>query len=244
MKNPSLPKQKRENPLYSILFNIVLPVALLNQLSKHLGENGPTIALVVALAFPLVYGAIDYFKNHHTNYVSLLGIVNILFTGGLALFNLEGFWFAVKEAAFPLVMGLGVLASIFTRRPFIEVLALNDQVMNTSLIEEKLEEKQTEQQFHRHLRISTLLVSFSFFISSFLNFILAQRIFKPISQTLAQTQRSQILNEQIAEMTWMGYVVIALPLMVFMGFVMWHLVSGIKKLTGLEIGEVFHSPPN
>ena len=49
---------KKENPLLSLLLNVVAPVAVLTLLS---GEDrlGPAGGLVVALAFPLGYGAYD-----------------------------------------------------------------------------------------------------------------------------------------------------------------------------------------
>jgi hypothetical protein len=39
-------------------------------------------------------------------------------------------------------------------------------------------------------------------------------------------------------MTWLGFAFIALPLMVFTFFVMWYLIAGIKRLTGLSLEEI------
>ncbi|MFN3161931.1 MAG: VC0807 family protein [Pseudohongiellaceae bacterium] len=93
--------QKPENPWVNILFNIIIPVIILNQLTRRLDENGPVIALVVALLFPLGYGIYDYLTRGKKNWLSLLGLVNVSFTGGMGLFQLEGIWFAIKEASFP-----------------------------------------------------------------------------------------------------------------------------------------------
>jgi hypothetical protein len=237
--------EKKENPLISITFNIIIPVAVLEQLSKRLGEGGPTIALILALSFPVAYGAWDYMRNHHKNYVSLLGIVNILFTGGFALMQLEGIWFAVKEAGFPLILGLGVFISSFTKTPFMKVLAYNPNVLNTELIEEKLKEGGKQSAFDQHLKNSTHLLTLSFMISAALNFFLARRIFVNIDSSLSKLERTGILNEQIAEMTWLSFVVIMIPLMLFMMIVMWHLLAGIKKMTGLQLNDILpahHQP--
>lgn len=51
--------KSNENPFINLLFNVILPVMVLNQLSKRAGPDGPTIALVAALAIPLGYGAYD-----------------------------------------------------------------------------------------------------------------------------------------------------------------------------------------
>ncbi|MCB0366453.1 MAG: hypothetical protein H6624_07665 [Bdellovibrionaceae bacterium] len=236
--HPKSAPAKQENPFVSIFFNILLPVIILNQLTKRLGENGPTIALIIALAFPVAYALWDWQTRHHKNYISLLGVVNILLTGGLALLKLEGIWFAVKEAAFPLVLGIGVMGSAFTRKPLMKVITYNLHVLDMPKVDTRLRELQHEKQFARHLRLSTHLFASSFFLSSLLNFVLAARIFTEIDRALPELERSAILNDQIAQMTWLGFVVIALPLMGFSMVIMWHLLAGIRKLTGLPLAEI------
>lgn len=224
-----------DKPLLSIVFNIILPVVLLQQLSKHLGANGPVIALVVALLFPLVYGLYDYFKNHRKNYISLIGLVNVMVTGGLALLQLTGIWFAIKEAAFPLIIGIAVFISAFTKKPLMKLLACNRKVMDVDLIETALRANHTEEHFEQHLKTSTFFLTLSFLMSSTLNFLLARTVYVSINPHLSAMQRQAILNAQIAKMTWMSFVAIMLPLTVFMMLIMWHLLSGIKKMTGLPV---------
>ena len=112
----------KENAFLNLIFNIALPVFILNKLSKTIG---PLNALILALAFPLAYGAYDLIKRKKVNAFSILGLLNVSLTGGLALMGLNGFWFAVKEAAFPALVGCFVLGSAFTKKPFIETLFLN-----------------------------------------------------------------------------------------------------------------------
>ncbi len=233
--------KKQENPLMNLAFNIVIPVVILSQLSKRLGDNGPTIALVVALLFPIGYGAYDYIKKGEKNYISILGIINILFTGGLALLKLDGFWFAVKEAAFPLIIGVGVYISASTKKPAMKLMAYNKSLMNINKVNEALAVNKTEDKFELHLKKSTKFLAVSFFISAVLNFILAKVIFTKIDVSLTELEQTVILNDQIAQMTWMGYIVIALPLTLFLGAILMHLVNGLKKLTHLELEEIFPS---
>lgn len=232
------PQQKKENPIVALLFNIFLPVLILNQLTKRLGDNGPLIALLIALAFPVFYAIRDYWVRRHKSWMAALGVINILLTGGLALFHLEGIWFAVKEAVFPLILGLGVLFSAFTQKPLMKVVAYNLDALNTELIDGRLRELGREIPFMQHLRKSTLFFASSFFISSFLNFVLAVRVFTAIDPQLSELQKSAVLNEQIAHMTWMGFIVIALPLMLFSMVVIWHLLVGVQRLTGLSLTQI------
>ncbi|MCB0362763.1 MAG: hypothetical protein KDD35_08570, partial [Bdellovibrionales bacterium] len=230
---------KKENPLVSIFFNIALPVMILNQLTKRMGENGPLVALLVALAFPIGYAIWDYLQRRHKSWVALFGVINILLTGGLALFKLEGFWFAVKEAAFPFILGTGVFFSSYTKKPLMKIIADNLDVLDKSLIENRLEDRGKQDEYFLHLRKSTRLFASSFFISSVLNFILAAKVFSYIDPQLSELEHSAALNDQIARMTWMGFVVIALPLMLFSMAVIWHLLKGIRHLTGLSYAEIF-----
>ncbi|MCB0422101.1 MAG: hypothetical protein KDD61_13975 [Bdellovibrionales bacterium] len=236
----SRPRNK-ENPLLDIIFNVVLPVLALKKLSPLLGEKGPLLALLIGLAIPIVYGAYDYFSKKKTNYLSIFGFANVLMTGGFALMKMEGYWFAVKEAAFPALIGIAVLISAFTTKPFMKTMAINPNVLDLPLIHNLLSSKGNEKAFGKLLKKSTLLLSSSFFMSAFLNFVLAQSIFTPIDSALSEAQQTTLLNEQIAEMTWKGYVVIALPLMLFMIGILVHLFRGITNLTGLSFSQLFPS---
>lgn len=227
--------------LGNILFNIIIPVVILNQISKRGGPNGPTIAVIVALLFPLGYGLRDYFTSHKRNWISVLGILNILMTGGLALFHLGGIYFAIKEAAFPLIIGLAVLGTTFGRRSLIEILLYNPQFFRVDLVDERLKTQNCENEFRSHLRQATYFLAGSFFFSAAMNFGLARLIFQPIESTLSETERAVVLNQQISQMTWLSFLVIALPSMVFLAGIIWYLMSGIKKMTGLRFEELVRS---
>lgn len=232
---------KPDNPLFDIIFSVVLPVIVLKKLSPLLGENGPVLALLIGLAIPILYGAWDYYSKKKHNYLSIFGFANVLMTGGFALMKLEGFWFAVKEAAFPGLIGIAVLISAFSSKPFMRTMACNPAVIDMDLIDEILDQKGRRDKFNRLMRLSTMLLASSFFMSALLNFILAESIFVEIPKTLSEAEQTTMLNEQIAEMTWKGYVVIALPLMVFMIGILTHLFRGITNLTGLSFAQLFPS---
>ena len=239
--NPSTKtSSKPESPFLSIVFNILLPVIILNKLTDKWGENGPIYALLLALSLPITYGLVDHFKHRRKNLLSILGIINITTTGGLALMQLEGIWFAIKEAIFPLLIGVAILVSAYTTKPFIQTLSYN--FLNMSLICERIENDGQESQFKALLKNSTLIFALSFFISSLLNFILALWVFQEIDPHLTDTERAAILNSQVSKMTWMGYLVIALPLTVIMALNLWYLIGGIRRITQLPFNEVIHSP--
>src|SRR4051812_15311075 len=102
-------KPDEHRPLANIVFNIVIPVILLHRLSHYFGDRGPLIAVIVALLFPLGYGLHDFIRQKRLNFFSLIGLINVVVTGSLALASLHGKWFVAKDAAFPALLGIAVL---------------------------------------------------------------------------------------------------------------------------------------
>jgi hypothetical protein len=47
-----------------------------------------------------------------------------------------------------------------------------------------------------------------------------------------------MLNEQIAQMTWKSYFIIAIPGLIVTSLILFYLIRGIKKLTSLDFQEV------
>lgn len=235
-------KENNKNALYNMLFSIIIPVIILNKLSDKLGEDGPLYALIIALAFPIGYSLWEFRITKKLNAISVLGFVNVLATGGLALFKLEGIWFAVKEGLFPLIIGIAVYLSAGWKKPLIKALLFNDQVFDVDKIQNQLELRNSAKEFDAHLRKSTKYFAYTFYLSAILNFALASYIFTEIPLDLSELERSKILNEQIADMTWKSYFVIVIPSMLCMFILLKYLLDGIKKMTGLDFQDVMHQP--
>ena len=235
---------KNENPLVSLTFNIVLPVMILNYSSRLFPDLNPIISLCVALSFPVSYGLMDYFKhNKNKNVLSIAGTVNILLTGGFALFTLEGIWFAVKEAAIPFLIGLWVLFSSFTKKSLMKWVVDKSSIFRAEAIAVQLDSQLKKNHYEALLKKATLYLSCCFFFSAFLNFVLAMRIFKN-DGLLSGAAQQNLLNEQIADMTWISFLVIGLPLTVVSGGTLWWFVSRLKKLTELSLEQILITGEN
>lgn len=236
-----LPSKKQENVFLSLLFNLILPVLILQKGSKLGFEGASTLALFLALAFPFVYGLTDYIRNKNKNLISILGVINILITGVFAIAQFNGQWFAFKEAAIPFTLGLGVLFSIRKKKPFMQFLLFQSGAFKRELLEEKIIENNNVEAFRKQLNYSTYLLALSFFLSSIMNYALALNIFKIIDLNLTLEQQKEILNHQIADMNWMGMLVISVPLLLFLSFILWDFFRKIKKLSGLSIEDLIHN---
>jgi hypothetical protein len=229
---------KAENPWLNLIFNIALPVLILNKGGPYIGSF---YALLLAIFFPLAYGLMDLYRSHKINWISVLGLLNVLLTGGLALWGKTGLWFAFKEAAFPLLIGLFVWFSSYTPKPALSYFVLNPQAFNIKKMNLQLDTPEKKAAFDKLVKKSTQFLSLSFAVSATLNFVLASRIFGPIEKGISAEAQSQILNEQIAKMTQMSFVVILVPSLIILLGIILHFSSSFKKITGTPLEDYFQS---
>ncbi|RVU85667.1 MFS transporter [Leucothrix sargassi] len=222
--------QKKQSPFMDLIVSIILPSFVLMKFSgeEHLG---PVMGLVVALAFPLGWGLYELIVHKKRNFVALLGLVSVLLTGGIGLLKLDNQWLAVKEAAIPALIGIGVIISTYTKYPLVKTLLFNPKVLHVDKINAKLEEKQNKAQFDKQLMNSNYLLAGTFFFSAVMNYILAKWI-------VVSPSGSQAFNEELGRMTLLSYPMIAIPSMIMMLGVFYYLWRTINKLSGLTLEEV------
>lgn len=226
------PPRKKESLLFNVLFSLVLPALTLSKLSSP-ERLGPVLALVVALAFPIGYGILDFVRRRQANFIAIIGFVGTLLTGGLGLLQANLFWFAVKEAAVPTVIGAAVLLSLKTKRPLVHTFLYNDQVIDVPRVDAALAARGTRPQFERLLVTSSYLLAFSFLISAILNFVLARYL-------LTSPPGTPEFNDQLSRMLWLSWPVIVVPSTVVTIVALWRLLGGLQRLTGLGLEELFH----
>ena len=98
----------KPRPLVDLLVSIAIPAFILMKLSgdDQLGASG---GLILALSFPLGWGIFELIKYKKFNFIALLGLANVLLTGGIGLLALDLKWLAIKEAAIPAAIGIAVI---------------------------------------------------------------------------------------------------------------------------------------
>ncbi|MDO3386420.1 VC0807 family protein [Gilvimarinus sp. SDUM040013] len=226
-------KPQKESLFLNILLNIVIPTLILTKLSgdEYLGTRN---ALVVALAFPLIYGIKDFISRREFNAFSILGTISILLTGGISLMELDPQYIAIKEAAIPGIIGLATLVSMKTRYPLVRTFLYNDKVLKTDLIGERLAQRGNGQAFDRALNMASYLVACSFFLSSFLNYVLAKWLLQSPPGTAE-------FNAELGKMTALSFPVIALPATIIMVIALLYLFQRIRKLTELDFEDVINA---
>ncbi|HCM06053.1 MAG TPA: MFS transporter [Oceanospirillales bacterium] len=223
----------KPRPMVDLVVSIILPSAILMKLS---GENdlGASGALIAALAFPLAWGLFELIKYRKFNFIALLGLVSVLLTGGIGLFELDTKWLAIKEAAIPSIIGIAVLISTFTPYPLVKALLLNPEVMDVEKIHLKLKEHNSTNIFEKRLVTATYLIAGSFAFSAVMNYILAKWL-------VISPAGTPEFNEELGQLTLYSYPMIALPSMVMMIGIFYYLWRTIHDLTGLKLEEVVAS---
>lgn len=221
---------KKENMLLNIAFNILIPTLILTKLS---GDDylGVKVAILVALAFPVIYGLRDFIGTRKVNFFSALGVISVLLTGGISLLELDAQYLAIKEAMIPALLGIGTVISLKTRYPLVKTFLYNEAVLDTNKIATALHQKNNTEAFDRCLINASWLVALSFFISAALNYILATWLVTADPGTVE-------FNEQLGKMTALSFPVIAVPATLVLLGALYYLFRGIKKLTGLSFEEV------
>lgn len=223
---------QKNDSFSNILFNILIPVLILNKGHKLFGLE-PKWAVVLALAFPIFFSLKSLIASKKINYIAILGLVNVLVSGTLTLLALGGIWFALKEAAFPLLIGIFVFISSWSKKPFFKTLFMNPATFDIEKIDSRLETDLKKNQFELLMKHTTQLLSVSFLMSAVLNFVLSLRIFTPLPEAFTEPEKQQLLNEQLGQMTLYSLGVILVPSILFLGAIMYYAFRRIHQLTGL-----------
>ena len=234
MNAPDKPAPKRENLLINLICNVAFPTLVLTKFS---GVNGlgPTWGLIIALLFPIGYGLQDFIRRRRVNFISAIGFASVLISGGFGLMKLDGFWFAVKEAAIPTVIGCAVLFSTRTKLPLVQEILYNPQLMNIDRIDAALEERGTKGDFPRLMLSASRLLALSFFVSAVLNYVLARYL-------LVSPAGTEAFNNELGKMHLWSWPVIVVPGMAMMMLALWRFIKGLQVSTGLKLDDLMHDP--
>jgi intracellular septation protein A len=219
----------KPSPLIELAVTLIVPSLILMKLSGP-EDLGAVNALLLALAFPLAWGARDLLMRRKLNLFAALGLVSILLTGGIGLLQLETQWLAIKEAAIPGLIGLAVAVSAHTRTPLVRVLLFSPTLMNVERIQHSLGQRGNGDVFETRLKAATWMLGGSFFFSAAMNYFLATWIVVSPAGTPA-------FNEELGRLTLLSYPMIALPSMLIMMAVLYYLARSIRELAGLKLAE-------
>jgi hypothetical protein len=218
---------KPPNQLLELALTIIIPSLVLDKLSAP-SSLGPFWALVVSLIFPLGFGAWCWWQRLGWNLFSILGLVTILLSGSLGLLKLDGFWFAIKESAMPIIIGVAFPLSHRFGKPLINALLMQPQIFNLPALQKALQAPEKKKAFDAALFKASCGMGLGMFGSSISNFFLALYLLKD------KVPGSEAFVKSIGTLNWAGMLVIGIPLMGVMMLLFFWLINQMQKITGLE----------
>ena len=240
--------KNKENPILSLFCNILIPVIILkngnkwinNILNKYYGEEWTyqnfsivdisSIVFFVALIFPVFYFFYDLLSRKNINYISILGFINILLTGGIGVFGAKlgfsKFWFILKEGLLPIIIALMLIIMSKYRKSSFNSILLNKVLFDNDKISNFIKEDM-KNEFEYIVRKAGYHLIAGFFISSIIQFGLAYLI-------VVSNPGEPSFNKEVSTMTWVSYIAVLLPTMLIVGKGFLGLISGIEKITGLK----------
>jgi hypothetical protein len=222
-----IPAKEQPHPLADLLLTVILPSVVLESLSKP-ERLGPAWALAVALILPLGFGLYCFVKKRGLNFFSVLGLVAVIVTGGLGLLNLDPIWFALKEAAFPVFLGLAFPLSFYWKKPLVNELLLNPQVINQRLLFGALNSPEKQQRFQSLMGRASWMLAGTMLMSAVANALLVLFYLK------GTVPGTEDYTQAIGRQNWVGFIVIGVPMLaVTMALLFW-LLRRIQGITGLE----------
>jgi hypothetical protein len=127
-----------------------------------------------------------------------------------------------------------VLLSLKSKQPLVRELLYNDQVINIPRVDAALVEREARPAFDRLLVNASYALTATFLVSAVINFAVARWIIRSEPGTPA-------FNAELGKMHSLGMVVMSVPAVIMLMVVLWRLIIGIRKLTGLETDDIFKS---
>ena len=232
--------------LLNVLLSVLAPVLILDHCSTSgpgLLELGTTWAMAVALTLPLGCSVWMFLEKRKVDPVTLFGLMGTILTGVVTVYANTGegtairpdtpWWYASKEALIAILLGGAMLVTARRRDSMLRLFIYSDSIFDIPRIERTVQEKQQVQTYNKLLWKASAFTAGSLFCSAAANFCLSLYFLLPVLQ---QTEEKQVLeyNYAVSSMTWWGYLVIGVPLMITLILVMRYLLRKLGEITGLD----------
>lgn len=214
--------------MLSIAVNILIPTVIMTRFAGD-DKLGAINALLIALAFPFLYGVYEMAKNRKIGWVPVLGLISIGISGGIGLLQLPASWIAVKEAMIPGILAAAILISAWIGKPLARIFL--DAIVDKDKIYPILEAQGKMDDYERRTGVATWMLAGTFVLSATLNFVLAKIVVTAEGGT-------QLYTEQIGRMTALSFPVITIPVFIALTASIMYIMATLSKLTGLEMDEV------
>lgn len=190
---------------------------------------GAAPALVLALAFPLVWIVVGIVRNRKLDKLALLALVGIGITGGVGLLQLDARWVALKELLIP-----GMFAAIFLGSAAIGSPAIGGvigELLDRDATDAALAAKGTRPAWDGAIRRCTVEVGLVMLASGVANAALAWWM-------LDAAPGTPEFNTDLGRLNTVGFLCVNLPTIALAILPMQRLLTRLEGFTGRPLEEL------
>lgn len=242
---------KGTKSLLNVFLSVLAPVLVLDHCSAS-GESfwhlGTTWAMVVALSLPIGCGIYSFATERKVELLTVFGLLGTILTGVVTIYANTGdgmairpdtpWWYAAKEALIALLLAGAMLVNVRKEGSMLRAFVYSDSIYDVKAIEQAVEEKGARAAYDGTLSRAAYMTAASLFFSAAANFALALYFLLPVPGAPAAEQ-AELYNYAVSKMTWMGLLIIGVPLLVTLMLVMRYLARRISALSGLPEDKIF-----
>lgn len=235
----------------TVVLSVLAPVIILDNCSTEgpkLWEMGTTWAMILALALPIGCGIYSLIDKGKIEILTVFGLVGTILTGIVTLYATSGqgdsirpdvpWWYAAKEALIALLLAGAMLIKARGKASMLRVFIYTDSVFNIAGIETEVARQGKEKEYDCLLQRVNRTIAASFLFSAIANYLLALHFLLPVTDKPA-TEQVLEYNYAVSNMTWWGYLVIAIPLILTMVYIIRYLFRALQQLTGRDTNYLF-----
>lgn len=233
--------------LLNVVLSVLAPVLVLENCSASgpgFWNLGTTWAMVVALALPIACGGYSFITTRKVDSLTAFGLLGTILTGVVTIYASSGdteamrpdmpWWYAAKEALIPVLLGGAVLVTANRRDSMLRAFVYTDAIFDIPSIEKAVEAKGRQAEYKSLLWRASLMMTGSLVVSAVANFCFALYFLLPVLDLPAAGQAEEY-NYAVGKMTWWGYLVIGVPLMVTLFWIIVHLGKKLEGMLGPEV---------
>jgi hypothetical protein len=242
---------KGTKSLLNVYLSVLAPVLVLDHCSSA-GDSwyhmGTTWAMVVALSLPIACGVYSFVTEKKVELLTIFGLLGTILTGvvtvyantgdGLAIRPDTPWWYASKEALIALLLAGAMLVNIRKEGSMLRAFVYSDAIFDVKTIEKTADEKGRRADYDATLNHAAYMTAASLFFSAAANFALALYFLLPVPGAPAAEQ-AELYNYAVSKMTWMGLLIIGVPLLITLMLVMRYLCKRIAAITELSDEKIF-----
>ena len=231
--------------LVNVLLSVLAPVLVLDHCSTEgpaFYELGTVWAMVIALALPIGCGIYTFWDTRKVDPITLFGLLGTILTGVVTVYANTGeggairtdtpWWYAAKEALIAMLLCGAVLVTAKRKESMLRLFVYSDAIFDIPRIEQAVQEKGVQPEYGHTLWRANLMMAATLFVSAVANFLLALYFLLPVLDK-EPAQQALEYNYAVSNMTWWGYLVIGVPLLLTLFGVIKFLIRRLEAITSL-----------